>query len=494
MNATELHDKAMGHLDKAFLARRAGDLERANSETRQAFGLEKQAASLLRENYEAEPSRSLLYSSAATLAWQCEEWEEAKQLAKTGLEGKPPDEIASELRDLLQDIESTPNSSNSRGKYKQDEIALLVRNDARIPSSQPKEVRWIAATFYYLLLRTANRLRGDVFSERPSLLAQSTGWMREIAIDSRNLWQYSESKYGKPSQLAIQHENAASFPIMGGGVAGSYRAYHGYLFSIAHGFLERGGMNKHERHTWRSNHLLGYGDSGENYGHLVFPLDLPFRSSWDFGETERVAGITLPERGISRTWYIPQFQSTLQPGQFFRPETIFRVREVPPEVLNDILIAFYLLGSNEIDSLRRSIPDKAYFLNFLSLARQLAPSKVEDSKVSLHAKSAGGLSWSAGLNVSRDDITNLIWNQLAPIENASVNRQRIFLITGKLINFESYNEGSRISIMDSGGQIHHAISPPGMIDDLAPHLATQNVTIQGIKRSHDNLLLAMDPA
>jgi len=48
-----------------------------------------------------EPTRSVLYRSAASLAYQCHEFEQAKGLIKVGLNGNPPAEIRAELDELM---------------------------------------------------------------------------------------------------------------------------------------------------------------------------------------------------------------------------------------------------------------------------------------------------------------------------------------------------------------------------------------------------------
>lgn len=51
-----------------------------------------------------EPTRSVFYRSAASLALQCEEFRETERLIATALSGNPPNEIAEELRDLLEKL------------------------------------------------------------------------------------------------------------------------------------------------------------------------------------------------------------------------------------------------------------------------------------------------------------------------------------------------------------------------------------------------------
>lgn len=63
--------------------------------------METQAAEMLKDELGIEPSRSVLYRSAASMAISCEEYRHAEKLIATALMGNPPEEIAEELRDLL---------------------------------------------------------------------------------------------------------------------------------------------------------------------------------------------------------------------------------------------------------------------------------------------------------------------------------------------------------------------------------------------------------
>jgi len=88
----------MSLLDEANVARMRGDNEQSRTLWRQAFETEREAAELLTEAHEHEPTRSILFRSAATLALDCGEPSEAERLAAIGLSGNPPEAIAQELR------------------------------------------------------------------------------------------------------------------------------------------------------------------------------------------------------------------------------------------------------------------------------------------------------------------------------------------------------------------------------------------------------------
>ena len=91
----ELHEEAMNLVDLAVAAQREGKPSLAIF--RHALTLEIEAAGLVT----IEPSRSILYRSAAALALEAGKAQEAERLATLGLDGDPPPEIAAELREFI---------------------------------------------------------------------------------------------------------------------------------------------------------------------------------------------------------------------------------------------------------------------------------------------------------------------------------------------------------------------------------------------------------
>ena len=70
----------------------------------EAFEKEREAALLADFMQNPEPGLSILYRSTASLAIQCGRYREAEQLIAKALSGNPTEEIARELRQLLQNI------------------------------------------------------------------------------------------------------------------------------------------------------------------------------------------------------------------------------------------------------------------------------------------------------------------------------------------------------------------------------------------------------
>jgi Flp pilus assembly protein TadD len=100
----ELHDQAMVLVGTAERLRRDGDTQRAAIVLQQAFEQERHAAELSATDLTFEPTRSVLHRSAASLAIECGQLREAERLIATALSGNPPDAIAEELRDLLEQV------------------------------------------------------------------------------------------------------------------------------------------------------------------------------------------------------------------------------------------------------------------------------------------------------------------------------------------------------------------------------------------------------
>ncbi|HYV35336.1 MAG TPA: hypothetical protein VE988_06510 [Gemmataceae bacterium] len=90
--------------DEAELLRRQGNLAQARKKTEQAFEQERKAADLVAPELTMEPTRSVLHRSAAALALECGALREAERLIAVALAGEPPQEIAEELRDLLEQV------------------------------------------------------------------------------------------------------------------------------------------------------------------------------------------------------------------------------------------------------------------------------------------------------------------------------------------------------------------------------------------------------
>ena len=102
----KLHIEAMELASLAYIHKSKGDDASYLSFTKNALELESNAAELLKNEHDAEPTRSILFRSAASLAYNCHKLKLAENLIFTALSGKPDSNLEYELRELLDRINS----------------------------------------------------------------------------------------------------------------------------------------------------------------------------------------------------------------------------------------------------------------------------------------------------------------------------------------------------------------------------------------------------
>jgi hypothetical protein len=118
---TNLHNQAMEIAEEAYFVQRKGEKEVADRHFKAAFELEKQAAILMIDDYEIEPTRSILFKGAAQLAFNFNDFRAMEKMIGFALSGNPDEKTAFELRQLLIDAELEMienNISKSMIKYK----------------------------------------------------------------------------------------------------------------------------------------------------------------------------------------------------------------------------------------------------------------------------------------------------------------------------------------------------------------------------------------
>lgn len=164
--ASDLHKAAMERASMAVVASNTGDLSRGQALSREAYQLERQAALLFVSDLAAEPTRSVLLRSAASLAIDCGEVREAERLVAIALSGEPPAEIAEELRDLYETVNFTRHLQLRGKKLAKGEVQMSLSGNAVGYGIIPAHLYFDRVqTAGRLLLRTAERHRGIQFRE-----------------------------------------------------------------------------------------------------------------------------------------------------------------------------------------------------------------------------------------------------------------------------------------------------------------------------------------
>lgn len=126
----ELHEKAMRLARLALVAREHGDIDQAEELARQALDFEASAADLIVYSEASEPTRSILYRSAASLAIQCKEFGLAIKLVAKGLSGYPPKEIELELKGLYEQANFEDHLRLRNVVLEEDDFQLSMAGDA----------------------------------------------------------------------------------------------------------------------------------------------------------------------------------------------------------------------------------------------------------------------------------------------------------------------------------------------------------------------------
>jgi hypothetical protein len=161
------HRQAMEQTDLAHAARRQGDEVLALRYFRNAYELEAQAAAAFASRLDAEPTRSVLFRSAATLALDAKLLPEAEKLVCTALSGNPPEEIADELRDLLEQIYFERHLALRGIALQPDEIQMSIAGKAIGFGMAPTDafLRRVENA-ESLLYRTAERQQNKPYRDR----------------------------------------------------------------------------------------------------------------------------------------------------------------------------------------------------------------------------------------------------------------------------------------------------------------------------------------
>lgn len=104
----ELHHESMKTFHQARNFRDYGNIIEKGSVQElfeKAFQLERDAAMLLLDKPELEPTRSILFRGAASLALQASLTNEALQMAKYGMDGNPPPRILNGLTKIVNECQ-----------------------------------------------------------------------------------------------------------------------------------------------------------------------------------------------------------------------------------------------------------------------------------------------------------------------------------------------------------------------------------------------------
>jgi len=261
----------MQNVDEAFIARFKNKHEESISYFKKAYALEQEAALKLKDSYSDEPTRSILFRSAASMALNGKLMDEAAKMIHYGLCGNPPDDIKKELNDLYEQV-----------------------------------------TFH-----------------------------RHLEFEG----------------LAIQNnEMIISFygPETG----------HGFIKSDA--FIKR--ISAVEKMAYRT---------------IERNLDLPFREKGQYNKDVTQNFQTFFSTPMAASYAVILKIASSNKQLVFPDQADIKTIPCASKIIDDILHGIDLINESKENDLESLIPDEAYYNNFISLARELAPDEKNISQVGL---------------------------------------------------------------------------------------------------------------
>lgn len=163
-NIRQVHREAMQIAQQAIVAKQNGNEEQAIALYQSAFELERIAAMGLLQYEDKEPTRSILFRSAAALAKNSNNYREAERMVSYGLSGNPPTEIADELRVLYDELNFERHINIKGLQLDETEISLsLSGNEVGHGVIRSNEFLDRLQVIEQLTYRTAERKSGKPF-------------------------------------------------------------------------------------------------------------------------------------------------------------------------------------------------------------------------------------------------------------------------------------------------------------------------------------------
>lgn len=349
-----LHEQAMDMAESAILLKLKKNAEESFEAFSSAYQLEAEAAMLLKESYDLEPSRAILFRSAASLALNAKRFRDAEKMVALGLAGNPPESLADELRNIYENINFEKHLQLKGIVLSDNDVQLsLAGNSVCYGMIKAEEFIKRAEIFEKMTIRTAEWILKKPF--------------REKGAASKDIKNKFETYYSVP--------RAASFAIT----------------------MKVGYPNKQ---------------------------------------------------------------------QYLIEEENFQV-----SVINEILENIKMVNDNEEQQLKEKIDNDDYFLNAMSLIKELSPDNNKISLVGLTA-SQKGIETTVAFTRPTEKIN------IAPmIHKADVSALEEIVVTGKL-NYANASDND-IKLESTDGQIYTIFVPKGFLADIVKPYWEENVTIKG---------------
>lgn len=170
----ELHEKAMVAVQNAIVEKEAGNITLSKKLYQDAFELEKKAAHKLPKEQKSEPTRSIIFRSAASLAFQAGRFQESTQMIGEALSGYPNKRTFNELNILNEEVKLAIYNEENHYETSPDQFIFhLTGNAVSYGSIYYKEFLDRIDALQKLLRKTGSRLIDIPFSSKKEFLVPS---------------------------------------------------------------------------------------------------------------------------------------------------------------------------------------------------------------------------------------------------------------------------------------------------------------------------------
>lgn len=163
----KLHSQAMDMYELCLLKKHSKDYNAYEKLLKQAYQQEKKAAFLLINKFDIEPTRGILFASAANMAIEAGEWVDARKLIGQGLAGDISQELDYELKDLLQRIDFERHLSTHNVSLEPFEVQMTFEGGSAMRQGLVaySEFKDRMDAFEQMVKRTAARKKGLAFQQ-----------------------------------------------------------------------------------------------------------------------------------------------------------------------------------------------------------------------------------------------------------------------------------------------------------------------------------------
>lgn len=143
-------------------------------------------------------------------------------------------------------------------------------------------------------------------------------------------------------------------------------------------------------------------------------------------------------------------------------------------VVDEVIQCFELINNGQEEELKEKIPQESYYLNFVNLAKRIAPDGEKVSMVGL-TKVRGTKEVKLALTKRRREISVISKTEDTQGESG---RQQIEII-GRLLFADAKKSQGKIQVIDESGVAKSVIVPEGMMDDIVKPLWDEFVVVKG---------------